>query len=95
MFSWIIFIKTFALAFIFIGLKAFQQINVVAGYKKMVLPTSLTMAFFELYAYGTVILNGLGWYVLAFGFGAGLGSIASMCIQDKLKERGFYASRGH
>lgn len=89
----ILFAQIFALSYMAIGLRAFQQINVTMDYRKMILPTSMALSLFEISAYGATILNGMGGYILANGIGAGLGSLTSMHIQSRLKERGFYASR--
>lgn len=74
----------FLAAFIFVFLKAFQQLNVVHKQYLLVLPTSILMAACEVYVIATTARNGYGWIVLAIGFGSGLGAMASMWVHAKV-----------
>lgn len=80
-------ILAFAAAFIFIFLKAFQQLNVVHKQYLYVLPTSMLMAACEVYVIATTARNGYGWIVLAIGLGSGLGAMASMWTHAKVSKK--------
>lgn len=82
---------TTALAFVaslvFVGLKAFQQLNVVHGQYLAVLPTSLAMAACEVFVVANVARAGWHWpLVFAVGIGAGLGCCASMWIHKRTRK---------
>lgn len=79
--SWLI---AFCAAFVFIFLKAFQQLNVLHKQYLLVLPTSMLMAACEAYVIATTARNGYGWIVLAIGLGSGLGAMASMWIHSRI-----------
>jgi hypothetical protein len=68
----------FAASFIFIFLKAFQQLNVVHRQYLLVIPTSMMMATCEVAVIALVARNGWGWIVIFTGLGGGLGCIAAM-----------------
>jgi len=68
----------FGASFIFVFLKAFQQLNVVHRQYWMVLPTSMAMAACEVAVIALVARNGWGWLVVFTGLGGGLGCIAAM-----------------
>lgn len=88
-------IGLFITNFIYIFLKAFQQKNVMHDEWKFVLPTSLGMAFCEVFVIGVIakivsssefdamhlIIN-----ALAIGSGGGLGCMASMYLHGRLKQ---------
>lgn len=76
----------FLASFMFVFLKAFQQLNVV--YKKFwwVLPTSLLMASAEVLIMIKVVENGWGFPVLFVGLGGGLGCMASMFAHKRFEE---------
>jgi hypothetical protein len=74
----------FVAAFIFIFLKAFQQLNVVHKQYLLVMPTSMLMAACEVYVVVATARNGWGWIVLAIGLGSGLGAICSMWVHQKV-----------
>lgn len=79
--SWLI---AFCAAFVFIFLKAFQQLNVMHKQYLLVLPTSMLMAACEVYVIATTARNGYGWIVLAIGLGSGLGAMASMWLHSRI-----------
>lgn len=81
----LLYLSAFAASFIFIFLKAFQQLNVVHSNWWWVVPTSMAMAFVEVYVVASIATTGWGLeIVLAIGLGSGLGAIASMFIHKKL-----------
>lgn len=77
----------FVAAFVFIFLKAFQQLNVVHKQYFLVLPTSMLMAVCEVYVIATTAKNGWGWIVLAIGLGSGLGAMASMWVHERVTKK--------
>jgi hypothetical protein len=68
----------------FIGLKAFQQRNVIHNNFGWVLITSNGLAVFEVFIIASVAREGFTW-VLAFalGIGGGLGCIAAMKLHNR------------
>lgn len=79
-----IYLLAFGASFVFIFLKAFQQLNVVHKQYLWVLPTSLFMAVCEVYVIVATAKNGWGWIVLVIGLGSGLGAISSMYVHERL-----------
>jgi len=79
---------TFFIAFIssfcFVGMKSFQQLNVVHKQYLLVMPTSMLMALCEVYVIATVAKSGFGWLAFFVGLGAGLGCMTSMYFHGKL-----------
>lgn len=74
-------------SYVFIALKAFQQLNVVRGWYKAIIPFSLAMAFAEVYVIATIAHEGVGLVALPVGFGAGLGAMTSMKIHEIIERR--------
>lgn len=75
----------FFASFVFVALKAFQQLNVVHSQYLFVMPTSLLMACCEVYVIASVAKSGWGWIVLYVGIGAGLGAMFSMYLHGKVR----------
>lgn len=73
----------FCASYIFIFLKAFQQLSVVHKNYAWVLPTSMCMATCEVYVIATTAKNGWGWLVLFVGLGSGLGAMSSMWVHGR------------
>ena len=74
----------FASSYIFIFLKAFQQLNVVHDKYWWVVPTSMSMAFCEVYIIASLAMQGFKIpVVLAVGLGSGLGAVTSMWIHKR------------
>ena len=73
----------FFASYIFIFLKAFQQLSVVHKNYAWVLPTSMCMATCEVYVIATTAKNGWGWLVLFIGLGSGLGAMSSMWVHGR------------
>lgn len=78
---------TFALAFlssyVFVFLKASQQLHVVHGQYLLVVPTSLAMAACEVYVVFSAATQGWGWIVLPIGIGSGLGAVSAMWLNTR------------
>lgn len=74
----------FISSFCFVGLKSFQQLNVVHKQYMLVLPTSMLMALCEVYVIATVAKSGFGWLAVVIGVGAGLGCMTSMYVHGKI-----------
>jgi hypothetical protein len=76
----------FCSTFIFVFLKAFQQLNVVHGNYLWILPVSMAMAMCEVY---TVVVSahlGWGWIVLPIGLGGGLGASLAVWIHKRMRK---------
>ena len=72
--------------FIFIGLRAFQQINVQLDQKVLVVPTSVAMAAVEVYCISQLAAKGWGVFtVMSYGLAAGLGSLTAMYLQKRYR----------
>ena len=71
---------------VYIALKAAQQLNVVHGQFKLVMPTSIGMATCEFFIVGYMVSMGpsVG-SVIAVGSGAGLGAMAVMYFYRRKK----------
>ena len=71
--------------FIFVALKATQQRNVAFDHYWPVMPTSLLMAFTEVYVISVIVRVGYDVVTtLAIGFGAGLGALLAMWAHKKV-----------
>lgn len=77
-------IAAFVAAFIFVALKAFQQLNVATYQYKLVMPTSMLMALCEVYVIAQIAMSGFGWIVVWIGAGSGLGCIFAMWFHKKV-----------
>ena len=80
------FLAAFVASFLFVGLKAAQQLNVVHDQYWLVVPTSVLMAVCEVYVVANIAH--LGWHVslvLSVGLGSGLGCVASMYLHRRLR----------
>ena len=77
----------FLASLLFVGLKAFQQLNVVHSQYLAVMPTSMAMAACEVFVVANVARAGWHWpLVIAVGTGAGLGCCASMWIHKRTRK---------
>jgi hypothetical protein len=74
----------FLTSFFNIGLRSFQQLNVVGKKYLWILPTSMIMAACEALILLSYVHNGWGWIVAAIGLGGGLGSITSTYLHGRL-----------
>jgi hypothetical protein len=69
-----------SVAFVYVGLRAFQQLNVVHGNYKMVIPTSIMMSIGDV-AMVLFIIKVDNWMIgITNGLGAGLGCCAAMFL---------------
>lgn len=80
----ITYLVVFATSYVFIFLKAWQQLNVVHRQYLWVMPTSMCLACCEVYLISTASRAGFGWIVFVVGLGAGLGAMTSMYIHGKM-----------
>ena len=78
------YLAAFGAAFVFVFLKATQQLNVVHKQYAWVLPTSMAMAACEVFVIASTAKNGWGWIVLAVGLGSGLGAMSSMYLHERM-----------
>lgn len=78
-----LYVLAFASSFVFVFLKALQQLNVAHGNYPWVLPTSMCMAACEGYTVVALAKQGWGWIVLPIGIGAGLGAMLAMSFHKK------------
>ena len=78
----------FGTSLAYVGLKAFQQLNVAGGHYLPVIPVSFGMAFCEAFTIYTVA-QGFHWAnVAAIGAGAAVGCILAMYLHGRLFKRG-------
>jgi hypothetical protein len=83
-----LYLAAFFASFLNIGLRSFQQLNVMHRKYACILPVSMLMAVCEAVILLKVVHNGLGWVVLAIGLGGGLGSITSTFLHTKYFNKG-------
>jgi hypothetical protein len=70
--------------FVFIALKAFQQLNVVHGEKLLVFITSHLMALAEVFLVVSYAQKGAVWpLILTVGLSAGLGAVFAMVARER------------
>lgn len=80
-----IYLALFFAAFVQVGLKSTQQLNVFKGLYKAIMPVSMLMAAAEVYIIFSVANQGSLWAsILAMGTGGGLGCISAMYIHNRL-----------
>lgn len=68
----------FLVSFLYVGLKAWQQLNVTLHKPLWVLPTSYLLAAVEVTLIYKVAAIGPGWIIASVGTGAGVGCLAAM-----------------
>lgn len=78
----------FGASAILVGVKSFQQLNVVNYLYKLILPTSLVFAVAEVTIILTIVDVGSFWVCIPIGFGGGLGAMISMFLHKKLMSGG-------
>lgn len=74
----------FVASFIFVGLRSWQQLNVVHKKYWWILPTSYAMAAVEVFLVSAMAKNGWGMIVLFIGGGGGLGSMTATYLHGRL-----------
>jgi hypothetical protein len=72
----------FFATFLYASLRAFQQKNVTGDKYLLVMPTSMIMAFADIYLISTVAKTGVDWIVIPYGLGAGIGAIVAMKLHN-------------
>lgn len=77
----------FLTSFLNIGLRSWQQLNVVHKKYWWIVPTSMCMAACEALILLNVVHSGWGWIVLAIGLGGGLGSLCSTWLHSKITRK--------
>lgn len=75
----------FITSFVYVALKAAQQLNVVHGQFAWVLPISIGMSLCEAWVIFATAKNGFGWLAVVIGLGSGLGAMVSMWIHAKVR----------
>lgn len=80
------YVAAFFAAFVFVALKAAQQLNVVHHKVWWVLPVSFAMAVCEVFVVVQSVRAGWGWVVLPIGLGSGLGCLFSMYIHRRFRK---------
>lgn len=83
-----------AAQFAFVFLKAFQQRSVIHNTRWAVWPTSMAMAFFEVFVYASAASAYIssGWEAAAcvafeMGLGGGAGCLCAMALHDRIMGR--------
>lgn len=80
----LVYLLVFLSSYVFIFLKSFQQLHVVKKQYAWIVPTSMLMAFVEVYVVATTAKN--GWeiaLVFLIGLGSGLGSLSATYLHTK------------
>lgn len=80
----ITFISVFAVSFLFVFIKAFQQLNVVHDAYKWILPCSMMMAACEVFVISMVATYKEWWLFIPMGMGAALGAMISMYVHKRI-----------
>jgi len=79
----------FMASFLFIGLKAFQQRQVVHDEYMLIVPTSMLMAACEVFVVHNIAIKGWSFgLVFAVGLGSGLGCLSAMLVHRRFRLRG-------
>ena len=85
-------LATYALAFtatfVYVFLKAIQQLNVVRAKYIWIVPTSFAMAVCEVYTVVVAAERGWGLIVLPIGLGGGLGCVLAVWVHGRFIKRG-------
>lgn len=86
-----LFIALFAVNFIAILTKSFQQKNVQHDKIWWIFPTSMVMSAMEVFIIGTVatlaVAAGSFWAMIPMGFGAACGAVAGMMLFNRLNKQ--------
>lgn len=77
------YLLAFGASFFYVGLKSWQQLNVIHRKYLWIVPTSWAMAALEVYVVASMAKNGWGWLVFWVGLGSGLGSAVATWIHWK------------
>ena len=75
-------------SFCYVGLKVWQQKNVIGNHYGWMVPTSYLMALAEVYGVSVVSHSGFRWaIVLAVGSGAWMGGVLAMWAHNRFQTR--------
>ena len=80
-----LFTASFAASYLFIMLKALQQLHVQHAEYWKLLPTSLAMTLCEVFVVANVAKQGFGWLVLPIGVGSGLGAMTAVWLHKRMR----------
>lgn len=88
-----ILLAQFGLSFLYVMLKAWQQLNVVHDNFWWIFPTSVGMATAEVYTVHNILASGGSFsYIAAMGIGASFGSCVAMVLHKKMRRHGAMAT---
>lgn len=75
----------FFASFVFIFLKAFQQRNVAFDHYNAIIPTSIIMAFAEVFVIYNIVIEGFELrLILAIGLGSGFGALIAAKVHKQI-----------
>lgn len=77
----------FFISYVYIALKAVQQLAVVNFHTRWIVPTSLCLAFCEVTTITVLAVNKSIWYFPFIGLGAGAGALTTMFFYKKIKNK--------
>lgn len=86
MFSLWVGLMLFGISYVYVGCKSMQQLAVVNGHRKFIIPVSLCLAFCEVTTVTVLAIHKNIWYFPFVGFGAGCGALTTMYFYSKIKE---------
>ena len=73
---------------LYVGLKAFQQLNVAHDNRLSIIPTSLGMAVCEVYVVANVVLKGFDpLLIVCVGLGSGVGCLIAMSLHKRMRNQ--------
>ena len=76
----------FCISYFYVALKATQQLAVVNGHTKWIIPVSMCLAFCEVTTVTVLAIHKNIWYFPFVGLGAGLGALTTMFIYKKINK---------
>lgn len=79
-------VTIFAASFVFVSLKAFQQLNVQHNRRWWIMPTSMLMAVSEVVVVVGVAKSSSLLMAIPLGVGAGCGCLLAMSIHGRLRK---------
>lgn len=79
------YLTAFGASFVYVFLRAAQQLNVVHQRYWWVMPTSLLMGAGDMVLVSLIASNGISWIFLPIGIGSGFGAMAAMKLHARHK----------